>query len=191
MAQPGSEEAAEDGFEIPQDLCERLENVELDEEETETLLQEALALNMRLKAELQRRENNDLEDSSNVTNSRGPQGHDVLSSDKHIKNSSARHRRPGQKKNPLPPISPSKGQTTGSGNHRKGGPLKSKGQPERRGASSPAPHAIIGRIVNSAGSVEGSQRRAKSAKKDLEGRPTRSAEQRKKKPEWNDRFSYK
>lgn len=100
---------------------------------------------MRLKAELQRRENNDPQDDANVNVSRGAPGHDNLSSDKHLKNSSAsRHRRPGQKSNPLPPISPSKGHAKGSGYHRKGGPLRSKGQP-------PAPHATVGRIVNSAG----------------------------------------
>eukprot|EP00057_Strongylocentrotus_purpuratus_P001722 XP_001201034.1 PREDICTED: uncharacterized protein LOC764631 [Strongylocentrotus purpuratus] len=182
MAEPVNDGPPGDGFQSPQDLCERLESVELNEDETESLLQEALALNMRLKAELQRRESNDPQDDDNGNDSRGGPGHHI-SSDKHLKNSSARHRRPGQKNNPLPPISPSKGHAKGSGYHRKGGPLRSKGQP-------PAPHATVGRIVNSAGSVESSQRRSKSAKKDLEGRPTRSAEQRKKKPEWDERFSY-
>ncbi|XP_072167192.1 uncharacterized protein [Diadema setosum] len=181
MAEKCQEEEATAGIQLPGEICQRLENIELDEDETESLLEEALELNKRLKAELKRIENEEQEAK--------PQRESRSSANKHPISSSGR--RPGQKTNPLPPIAPRKGQPAGTGGHRKGVPARSQGQREKSAShSSPAPHATVGRISTSAGSIEASQRRIKSAKKDMETRPTRSAEQRKKKPEWNDRFSY-
>ena len=134
----------------PLDICAKLEAVELDDDETESLLQEALALNKRLKAELQRRENPSREDDEDEGDNLW--GNTISTSvGKQTRNTSPKQRRPGQKSNPLPPIAPSKGQSAGAGNPRKGAPVRSKGHPDRRGTSSPAPHATVGRIVNSAG----------------------------------------
>ncbi|XP_077989426.1 uncharacterized protein LOC144443757 [Glandiceps talaboti] len=146
----------------PDEVCRQLENMDLTEEETEELLQDALELNKKLKDELKRQER--------ARSARSGRSRTRSTPDE---------ARPGSGRyGVLPPIK--KGSVTADQSKLYGSkltPSKSGKTPQQRKPSSTSKDRPT---AASAGSLR------QSSGKDDRG----SARKEKGKPEWNDRFSY-
>ncbi|XP_006826021.1 uncharacterized protein LOC102808004 [Saccoglossus kowalevskii] len=159
-----------------EDVCARLENMDLTEEETEELLQEALEINKKLKAELKR------------------QGDGVKSGRSRNKSASTgSNPRPGSGKYViLPPIKPGQSGLSPEQERLYGARLRphnSNRNPQRSGIGSSRSRERATVSANPGGNRRSSaktSRSSQSADVKQESRHSKS----KQPPEWNDRFSY-
>ncbi|XP_033634516.1 uncharacterized protein LOC117295850 [Asterias rubens] len=155
-------------------ICSELEHTELTDEETSALLNDALELNKRLKAELRRQEHQDEQKLSRDGTRNKAAGFDNRG------RSVGMSKRGDAKSASLPPIHPNKGL---SHNQRRIHNSMEFRDHVKKTNSKPAP--VMQRKTQSA-DRQASQRPASSGSV---RRVIQSAES-KQRPEWNDRFSY-
>ncbi|XP_038068827.1 uncharacterized protein LOC119738149 [Patiria miniata] len=149
-------------------ICSELEHVELTEEETASLLSDALELNKRLKEELRRQELEERKGRDGMRNSKRRPANDV-------------GRRGDAVSASLPPINPKKGLSVTQRRIYNSVEIGGGSQKMKTSKTSSA-------MQRKTHSADGSQRLSSSLGHSR-SRGTQSAES-KQRPEWNDRFSF-